>query len=191
MRVLAFKTIQKILLRLDPALRPDFPVTDIVLEVVRDGEKVARKFGFVDCAISFREIWLVDGPALDRIDSESSTRQQRQKVESEAALGLLTQMDFLSDDLLRPLGVDDKRVNFPVDQWQQRLLDCVDSRDSMLVVAPTSAGKFVLFFPVSISFTIGLTMFQGKHLPAFMRCSEFSKNPTMGFSFMSLQRNLS
>ncbi|KAK0440417.1 uncharacterized protein EV420DRAFT_1315927 [Desarmillaria tabescens] len=45
-------------------------------------------------------------------------------------------------------GSFDRRVNFDPDAWQKNALDCIDDPDhSMLVVAPTSAGKtFISFY---------------------------------------------
>ncbi|KAF8812130.1 P-loop containing nucleoside triphosphate hydrolase protein [Phlegmacium glaucopus] len=44
-------------------------------------------------------------------------------------------------------GAPDKRVAFQPDAWQRQVLDCIDQDHSLLVVAPTSAGKtFISFY---------------------------------------------
>jgi replicative superfamily II helicase len=44
-------------------------------------------------------------------------------------------------------GVNDKRVSFTADPWQVKVLDGIDSGNTMLITAPTSSGKsFITFY---------------------------------------------
>ena len=62
----------------------------------------------------------------------------------------LFQLFFLGADLDRPIGTkSDERVMFKPDNWQRRLLDIVDSRESALVCAPTASGKtFICYYAI-------------------------------------------
>ena len=51
------------------------------------------------------------------------------------------QLEHMGHLLTRPVSdVEDSRVGFRPDLWQQRLLDVIDNNESALVCAPTSSG---------------------------------------------------
>jgi len=58
------------------------------------------------------------------------------------------QLRYLGPSLGRAAGVQDSRVkNFLPDEWQIKLLNAVDQRKSVIVMAPTSAGKtFICYY---------------------------------------------
>jgi len=58
------------------------------------------------------------------------------------------QLEHMGHLLTRPVSdVEDSRVGFRPDLWQQRLLDVIDNNESALVCAPTSSGKtFISYY---------------------------------------------
>lgn len=61
------------------------------------------------------------------------------------------QLQYMGPWMKRDVGsTKDKRVDFMVDLWQSKVLDCIDENKSCLVVAPTSCGKsFMAYYAVS------------------------------------------
>jgi hypothetical protein len=74
-----------------------------------------------------------------------------------AQSSILFQLEQVPDHLLRPTGDgSDKRVQFPPDTWQRKLLDTVDSGNSALVVAPTASGKtFISYYVMEMCLRSG------------------------------------
>jgi hypothetical protein len=65
-----------------------------------------------------------------------------------AATAVQFQIEHAAEHLVRAVGTAvDSRVMFQPDTWQVQLLDAVDAKRSVIVVAPTSAGKtFISFY---------------------------------------------
>jgi len=105
-----------------------------------------RRHGLSDSADKVAEL-------LTRI---TSTRLPPQSGELKISMGddvkcsstAKLQLRYLGPSLVRAAGVRDSRVtNFLPDEWQIKLLNAVDQRKSVIVMAPTSAGKtFICYY---------------------------------------------
>ncbi|KAJ3108404.1 hypothetical protein HK100_003447 [Physocladia obscura] len=67
------------------------------------------------------------------------------------------QLRYCGYDMERTLdSKPDPRVDFEPDGWQRQILDCIDKQESVLVVAPTSAGKtFCSFYAMEQVLRLG------------------------------------
>jgi hypothetical protein len=100
--------------------------------------EMAKRIGFVLPSISFQE-----GPPLTFPFSfeKSASLELGMKSQDFSLLHVGPYFDRNMD------SHEDRRVRFRPDGWQIRVLDLLDKKSSLLVVAPTSSGKtFISFY---------------------------------------------
>eukprot|EP00668_Euglena_longa_P003425 GGOE01004010.1.p1 GENE.GGOE01004010.1~~GGOE01004010.1.p1 ORF type:complete len:2129 (-),score=578.38 GGOE01004010.1:277-6012(-) len=95
------------------------------------------QIGLKDCAASLGKelnVPLPDTPVMKSLDVGMSAAR--------------LQMEHMGHLLARPVSdVEDTRVGFRPDLWQQHLLDIIDNNESALICAPTSSGKtFISYY---------------------------------------------
>jgi len=111
------------------------------------------QLGFIDAAMQV-SAWLLDNKdkvARQELDEEvkDMARTMRNKLSVYAKSSPQFQLEHMGHLLPRPPPkVKDARITtFTPDEWQCKLLDVVDNRESALVCAPTSSGKtFISYY---------------------------------------------
>ena len=103
------------------------------------------------CISELRCLWAPVEGETEKISSPSANSLPLEYQASPILLPLSTvrlQMRYLGPSMQKDTeGVTDKRVSFAADPWQVKVLDGIDSGNTMLITAPTSSGKsFITFY---------------------------------------------
>ncbi|KAI8927126.1 hypothetical protein BC831DRAFT_511078 [Entophlyctis helioformis] len=134
-------------------------MADELRSILGDGKGNAAADGEKPSKSSKKSDKKSDKKADKKGDKKASTADQQQpaethvfpfkvsfpKASSRTAIGTTAvdfQLEHYGEHMERMLDSrPDQRVDFEPDSWQCDVLDCIDRKDSVLVVAPTSAGK--------------------------------------------------
>ncbi|KAF7337798.1 hypothetical protein MSAN_02253900 [Mycena sanguinolenta] len=113
-------------------------------------DAVLTSLGFAGYSSSLTSPNLPDRPLAFPFENllKSSSKKPRYKFMGITEHPIEWQLRLFGEFMDRSMdSAFDSRVSFKPDAWQREVLDCIDKRFSVLVIAPTSAGKtFISFY---------------------------------------------